>query len=279
VPTAYDLVVIGGGAAGLGAARARAAAGGRTLLVSKDEIGGECTFTGCVPSKTPIEAAARGASFPDAMAAVRRAVRTIAATETAEVLAREGIEVLRCGAVFTSPRDASAGGRMLRPRGFVIATGSRPAVPPVPGLAEADYLTNETIFGPDELPGRLAVLGGGGVGCELHRNWARASTNSSPCHGDPSALTRGRTAAPCTTQPRGPRRSPYHVAGHPRSRARSKRRSAVNIRWSSSPLEARRTIAPNLSCGGAVTPNRCLSSRDKRQLSRGPVHDDPQEVR
>jgi len=100
VPADYDLIVIGGGAAGLGAARAGAAAGARTLLVSEGEIGGECTFTGCVPSKTLIEAAARGTAFPAAMAAVREAVAAIAATETAEVLAPDGIEVLRGRVVF-----------------------------------------------------------------------------------------------------------------------------------------------------------------------------------
>ena len=77
-----------------------AAAGAHTLLISAGEIGGECMFTGCVPSKTLIEAAARGASFPAAMAAVRDAVATIAATETAEVLAWEGIEVVRGQMVF-----------------------------------------------------------------------------------------------------------------------------------------------------------------------------------
>ena len=83
----YDLVVIGGGTAGLGAALAGAAAGARVLLVSEGEIGGECTFTGCVPSKTLIEAAARGATYPDAIAAVRRVVAAIAATVIAEVRA------------------------------------------------------------------------------------------------------------------------------------------------------------------------------------------------
>jgi pyruvate/2-oxoglutarate dehydrogenase complex dihydrolipoamide dehydrogenase (E3) component len=176
VPEAWDLIVIGGGAAGLGAARAGAAVGAQVLLVSEGEIGGECTFTGCVPSKALIEAAARGTAFPTAMAAVRRAVAAIAATETPEVLAADAIEVLRGRAVFTSAREVSVGGRGLRARGFVVATGSQPSVPPVPGLAGTGYLTNETIFDLGELPARLAVLGGGPVGCELAQAFARLSS-------------------------------------------------------------------------------------------------------
>jgi pyruvate/2-oxoglutarate dehydrogenase complex dihydrolipoamide dehydrogenase (E3) component len=173
VPQAWDLIVIGGGAAGLGAARAGTAAGARVLLVAEGEIGGECTFTGCVPSKTLIEAAARGAAFPAAMAAVRHAVAGIAGTETPDVLSREGIEVLRGRTAFISPREVSVDGRGMRARAFVIATGSQPSVPPVPGLAGTGYLTNETVFGLGELPGRLAVLGGGAVGCELAQAFAR----------------------------------------------------------------------------------------------------------
>jgi pyruvate/2-oxoglutarate dehydrogenase complex dihydrolipoamide dehydrogenase (E3) component len=108
-------------------------AGARVLLVAEGEIGGECTFTGCVPSKTLIEAAARGTAFPAAMAAVRHAVAAIAATETPDVLGREGIEVLGGRAVFISPREVSVDGRGLRAWAFVVATGSRPTVPPVPG--------------------------------------------------------------------------------------------------------------------------------------------------
>jgi len=193
VPPEYDLIVIGGGAAGLGAARA--AAGARTLLVSESEIGGECTFTGCVPSKALVQAAARGAPFHVAVAAVRDAVAAIAATETAEVLAREGIEVLRGWASFTAPRQISVNGSVLQARRFVIATGSRAAIPPVPGLAQAGYLTNETVFGLDELPGRLAVLGGGAVGCELAQAFARLGSQVTLVEAAPRLLPAADPAA------------------------------------------------------------------------------------
>jgi pyruvate/2-oxoglutarate dehydrogenase complex dihydrolipoamide dehydrogenase (E3) component len=197
VPMDHDLVVIGGGTAGLGAALAAAAAGARTLLVSEGEIGGECTFTGCVPSKTLIEAAARGATYPDAIAAVRRVVAAIAATVIAEVRAAEGIEVLRGRAVFVSRGEISVDGRVLRARRFIIATGSWPAVPPVPGLAETDYLTNETVFGLDELPGRLTVLGGGAVGCELAQAFARLGSEVTLIEAAPRLLP---TADPAASQ-------------------------------------------------------------------------------
>jgi pyruvate/2-oxoglutarate dehydrogenase complex dihydrolipoamide dehydrogenase (E3) component len=169
----YDLIVIGGGAAGLAAAEAGAATRARTLLVSEGELGGDCTFTGCVPSKTLIEAAARGAAFGDAMRAVRQAVAAIAATETPEVLERRGVEVLRGHAAFTSPRQVSVDGRTLRARSFVLATGSRPAVPPIPGIEQVPYLTNEDVFGLTRALGSLAILGGGAVGCELAQPFRR----------------------------------------------------------------------------------------------------------
>ncbi len=195
MPADYDLVVIGGGAAGLGAARAGAAAGARTLLISEGKIGGECTFTGCVPSKTLIEAAARGAAFPAAMTAVRDTVAAIAATETAEVLKREGVDVLRGRVAFLSPREVSVDGRVLRARRFIVATGSRPAVPLVPGLAESGYLTNETIWGVGELPGRLAVLGGGAVGCELAQAFARLGSQVTVIEAAPRLLPAADPAA------------------------------------------------------------------------------------
>ena len=191
----YDLIVIGGGAAGLAAAQAAAAARARTLLVAEGEIGGECTFTGCVPSKTLIEAAARGASFTEAAAAVRKAVAAIAATETVEMLTRHGIEVVRGRAAFISPREVTADGRVLRARGFVVATGSRPTVPPVSGLAGVPYLTNENVFGLTELPASLAILGGGPVGCELAQALARLGSRVTLVEAAPRLLPSADPAA------------------------------------------------------------------------------------
>jgi pyruvate/2-oxoglutarate dehydrogenase complex dihydrolipoamide dehydrogenase (E3) component len=173
VATDYDLIVIGGGAAGLAVARTAVARGARTALVTDGDIGGECTLTGCVPSKTLIESAARGASFGEATTAVHSAVMAIAATETAEVLRQEGIDVIGGHALFRSNGAILAGDRLLRARRFVIATGSRPALPPVPGLADVPCLTNESVFNLTAVPGRLAVLGGGPVGCELGQAFAR----------------------------------------------------------------------------------------------------------
>src|SRR5260370_11321800 len=129
------------------------------------------------------------------MAAVRDAVATIAATETAEVLAREGIEVRRGRAAFTAPRQISVDGRTLRARRFVVATGSRPAIPPLPGLAQTGYLTNETVFGLAELPGRLAGLGGGAVRCELAQAFARLGSTVTLIEAAPRLLLAADAAA------------------------------------------------------------------------------------
>ncbi|MQA85746.1 MAG: FAD-binding protein [Streptosporangiales bacterium] len=172
----FDLIVIGEGAAGLGAARAAAGRGARTLLVSEGEIGGECTFTGCVPSKTLIEAAEHGVPFEAAMRDVRAAVARVAAAEDAPALRREGIEVARGAAMFISPREIRVEGRRMRGGRYVIATGTRPALPQLPGLVDVPYLTNENVFDLAEAPGLLAVLGGGAVGCELAQAFARFGT-------------------------------------------------------------------------------------------------------
>jgi pyruvate/2-oxoglutarate dehydrogenase complex dihydrolipoamide dehydrogenase (E3) component len=172
----YDLVVIGGGAAGLGAARAAARAGARVLLVSDGPPGGDCTFTGCVPSKTLIEAAAAGLPYPVAAQRVRDAVAAIAATETPQTLRAEGIDVVLGRARFTAPGGLTVDGQPVTGRRFVVTTGAAPLIPAIAGLAEVAYLTNESVFDLPDLPDSLAVLGGGAIGCELAQAFARLGT-------------------------------------------------------------------------------------------------------
>jgi pyruvate/2-oxoglutarate dehydrogenase complex dihydrolipoamide dehydrogenase (E3) component len=173
----YDLVVIGGGAAGLGAARAGRRAGARTLLITDGQPGGDCTFTGCVPSKTLVESARQRVPYPVAAQRIRDVIARIAATEDAAALRREGIDVILARGRFRDPAHIDAGGQTVTGRRFVVATGTAPAIPPIPGLATAPYLTNETIFDLPALPGRLAVLGGGASGCELAQAYARLGSH------------------------------------------------------------------------------------------------------
>ncbi|MGH9038874.1 MAG: dihydrolipoyl dehydrogenase family protein, partial [Acidimicrobiia bacterium] len=126
-----------------------------------------------VPSKTILEAGAAGKSFAAAMLAARRAVDNIAAREDDDVFGREGVEVLHGWAAFRAPGELDVDGTVLRSRRFVIAAGAEPAVPPVAGLADIGYLTNENVFDLAELPPSLAVLGGGAIGCELAQAFRR----------------------------------------------------------------------------------------------------------
>lgn len=188
----YDLIVVGGGAAGLGAARAAVRAGAATLLVSDGEPGGDCTFHGCVPSKTLIESARHGLPFAAAAQRVRDVVAQVAAAENESALRREGIEVLLGRARFTGPGPGrvQVHGRAVTARRFVIATGTGPVIPPIPGLDAVAYLTNETVFDLPALPASLAVLGGGPVGCELAQAFARLGSRVTVVEGEGRLLPR-----------------------------------------------------------------------------------------
>lgn len=172
-----DLVVIGGGAGGMSAARTGVRRGKRTILVQDGPIGGDCTFTGCVPSKSLIAAAAKGRTFDEAMASARRAVATIAATEDAEVFRGEGVEVVEGRARFVSKDEVEVDGTRIAADRFVIATGAKPAVPPIAGLRELDHLTSDTVWDLTMQPASIVVLGGGAIGCELAQALARLGTD------------------------------------------------------------------------------------------------------
>lgn len=176
--THYDLVVIGGGAAGLVTAGGAAQLGARTLLVERHRLGGECLYTGCVPSKAVIAVAARAKAggagdWPAARAAVQAAITTIEPHDSPERFRGFGVEVEFGHAAFTGRDRLQIGDREVAARRFVIATGSDPAIPPIPGLTEVPYRTNEDIFDLAEQPAHLLVIGGGVIGCELSQAMAR----------------------------------------------------------------------------------------------------------
>ena len=169
----YDLIVIGGGAGGLVAAREATRRKARVAIVQSGPMGGDCTHTGCVPSKALLSAAAKGQTFGAAMSAVHAAVDHIAATEDPVALQRDGLDTIAGYARFRSPSSVDVDGTTFNAKQFIVATGAKPMVPPIAGLRELPPLTNETLFQLTELPASLVVLGGGPIGCEMAQAFAR----------------------------------------------------------------------------------------------------------
>jgi pyruvate/2-oxoglutarate dehydrogenase complex dihydrolipoamide dehydrogenase (E3) component len=189
----YHMVVIGAGTAGLVSAKGAAGLGARVALIERHLMGGDCLNVGCVPSKGVIRASrswadAREAAerfggpqvsrdaagdFGFAMARMRRLRAGISKVDSAESARAAGVDVFLGDGRFVSPDTLEVGGKRLRFRRAVIATGARAAEPPIPGLAEVGFRTNETIFNLTELPKRLVVIGGGPIGCELAQSFAR----------------------------------------------------------------------------------------------------------
>lgn len=185
-----DICVIGAGSGGLSVAAGAAQLGAPTVLIEADRMGGDCLNVGCVPSKSLIAAARhahtmrQGAPFGIApvepridMKAVKRhideVIAGIAPHDSVERFEGLGVRVIQARGRFTGPQEVEAGDKRVRARRFVVATGSRPAVPPVPGLEAVPFFTNETIFTSDVLPEHLIVLGGGPIGCELAQAYRR----------------------------------------------------------------------------------------------------------
>ena len=188
----YDLVVIGGGAAGIVSS---VMAGGlhlRVLMIEKHRVGGECLYTGCVPSKALLHAAHTAHKIRHAaeiglkpvdysrhdtyavMEWVKRSIKDVAnANQTEAMLRQFNVEIRRGDAHFTSPHTVQLGGEEIYGDHFVLATGSHPYVPEIPGLQNVPYLTNTSIFDLTEVPESLLIVGGGPVGVEMAQAFSR----------------------------------------------------------------------------------------------------------
>lgn len=159
-------------------------------LVCEGPLGGDCTFLGCVPSKTLLRGARQGLNFDAAIAEVGRAVASISAAEDEDHLRSEGVEVLRGRAVFIDDATIDVSGTTLRSKRFIIATGAEPFVPPITGLQDVAFLTNENVFSQSSLPARIAILGGGPIGVEMAEAFARLGSVVSVVEATPRLLPR-----------------------------------------------------------------------------------------
>ena len=204
----YNLVAIGGGTAGLVSAAGATGLGARCALIEKHLLGGDCLNVGCVPSKALIrssravadarEAGAFGVDvsvgekvdFASVMERMRRLRSGISAHDSAQRFRKLGVDVFLGEARFVSRDAVQVGGHTLRFARAVVATGGRAAAPPIEGLAESGYLTNETLFSLTELPPRLGVIGGGPIGCEMAQAFGRFGSQVSVFQCHPQILDR-----------------------------------------------------------------------------------------
>ncbi len=200
--TTHDIIIIGGGAAGLTAAAGCSQLGMRTALIEKQHMGGDCLYHGCVPSKTLLKTAtvySHAAHFPDfglprvsrlpqpsaidVMARVRKVIEAIAPHDSPERFEKLGVEVFHSGAKFIKENEIELKGgdisTHLSANRIIVSTGSSPAVPPIPGLQETGFITNLDVFDLERFPERVIVLGGGPIGVEMAQAFARLGTRVS----------------------------------------------------------------------------------------------------
>lgn len=223
----WDLVVLGGGTAGIVGAKNAASFGARVLLIEAERPGGDCLWTGCVPSKSLLAAAHAAAvgrtseafgvtyaepvvDFAAVMDHVHGAIRHIEPIDSPEALNEAGVEVLKGHAVLTGPQtlrvteadnnvaDSGSAGtgdgvpviHDIEFEQLLLTTGAEPSVPPIPGLAEAHPYTSDSVWQLRELPGRLAILGGGSIGCELGQAFARLGADVTLVEGEARLVPR-----------------------------------------------------------------------------------------
>jgi pyruvate/2-oxoglutarate dehydrogenase complex dihydrolipoamide dehydrogenase (E3) component/uncharacterized membrane protein YdjX (TVP38/TMEM64 family) len=206
----YNLVVIGGGTAGLVSAVGAAGLGARVALIERHLLGGDCLNVGCVPSKALVSAARAAAAarnagalgvrtgtievdFPAVMERMRRLRAEIAPHDGVSRLTGLGIDVYLGAGRLTGPSTVAVDGRRLEFARAVVTTGARASAPPIPGLAEVGYLTNETLFWLTALPRRLAVIGAGPIGCEMAQSFAAFGSEVTVLDAGPHILPREDT--------------------------------------------------------------------------------------
>jgi pyruvate/2-oxoglutarate dehydrogenase complex dihydrolipoamide dehydrogenase (E3) component len=204
----YNLVIIGAGTAGLITAAGAAGLGARVALVERHLLGGDCLNVGCVPSKCVIRSSRAAADvrdaeqfgikvpqgtevdFPGVMERMRRLRSQISHHDSAKRFRELGVDLFLGEGRFTGPDTVDVNGKTLRFKRAVLATGARAVVPPVEGLSEAGFLTNETVFSLTERPTRLAVFGAGPIGCELAQAFQRLGTKVTIIERGPQFLAR-----------------------------------------------------------------------------------------
>lgn len=192
----FDLVIIGAGSGGLTAAGFAAQLGAKVALIEKNRIGGDCTWTGCIPSKALLKAAkvaheVRTASrfgitanppaveMTSVRAYVRQAIEQVYQFESSEELRKQGIEVIQGAGRFVDARTIVVGDQLVRTKKFLLTTGARPQIPAIAGLNEVPYLTYQQIFENDRLPRSMIVVGGGPIGMEMTQAYQRLGTEVS----------------------------------------------------------------------------------------------------
>ncbi len=203
----YNLIVIGGGSAGLVSAYIAATVKAKVALIEKNKMGGDCLNTGCVPSKSLIRSAkmlayARRAEafgfnraevdfdFSKVMQRVHDVIAKVEPHDSVDRYTELGVDCISGEATVVSPFEVRVNDRTLTTRNIIVATGARPFVPPIPGLDKVEYLTSDTIWLLTELPRRLVVLGGGPIGCELSQTFARLGSQVTQVEMGPQIMGR-----------------------------------------------------------------------------------------
>jgi dihydrolipoamide dehydrogenase len=203
----YNIIAIGGGSAGLVSAYIGSVVKAKVALIEKHQMGGDCLNTGCVPSKAllrsakilsyikrsqdfGLKSAQVDFDFPDVMGRVHDVIKKVAPHDSIERYTKLGVNCYTGSAKILSPHEVEVNGKTLTTKNIIIATGARPAIPPIPGLDQVDYLTTDTIWNLNKLPEKLVVMGGGPIGCELAQCFARLGSEVSIVEMLPDILIR-----------------------------------------------------------------------------------------